>query len=293
MEDRRKLILAIDFNNILYSSYYGEKLINSKGQNINAIKGFFFKIKSYIDSFMPDYLVFANDLSRKLTFRYKMYPEYKGKRKQKDDNILFQLANALKIIDLLGYPIINNELYEADDVLAMISRLSEDNNMDVVIVSSDRDLYQLVTDHTSILSPRKNDIITPEFIMYNYGLTADQWIELKVLQGDSSDNIPGVRGIGPTTAEELMRTYINIENIYNHLNELPDKLQKKLIGGKNDIEFTRKLVTIVTDYKLIDLKIKNFERGYIFANDVYKLISELEIPSIYDIINQYMIVGVQ
>ena len=90
-----------------------------------------------------------------------------------------------------------------------------------------------------------------------------------------------------------MRTYTTIENIYNHLNELPDKLQKKLISGKNDIEFTRKLVTIVTDYKLIDLKIKNFERGYIFANDVYKLIGELEIPSIYDIINQYMIVGVQ
>ena len=110
-----KLVLAIDFNNILFGSYYGAPLINSKGMNVNAIKGFFFKLRSLKETFNPDYIVMANDLSREKTFRRRMYPPYKAQRKPHDEDIITQLKYGQQLAALMGYKFINNELYEADD----------------------------------------------------------------------------------------------------------------------------------------------------------------------------------
>ena len=137
----RPLILGIDFNNMVFGSYYGEKLINSKGINTNAIKGFFMKLKSLKDSLNPDYIVFANDLSRDRTFRRKLYKPYKAQRKEHDPDIMLQLKYTAQIAALIGYKFINNEMYEADDVLGMISKYTTDNNMDMILASSDKDMY--------------------------------------------------------------------------------------------------------------------------------------------------------
>ena len=148
---KKEIVLGIDFNNVVFGSYYGQKLINSKNINVNAIKGFFFKLKSFKDIFDPDYIVIANDISRSKTFRRKLYPPYKAQRKEHDPDVLLQLKYASQIVSLLGYPMINNEEYEADDVLGMISKFVNERDMTMIIASSDRDLYQLINDDTYIL----------------------------------------------------------------------------------------------------------------------------------------------
>ena len=288
----RKTVLAIDFNNILFMSYYGQPLINSRGINVNAVKGFFFKLRILRDMFDPDYIVCASDLSRAKTFRRKMYPPYKAQRGTSDPAVIAQMKYASQIFALLGFQTINNEYYEADDILGMISRFSERNDMDCVIVSSDKDLYQLITDHTFILSPKNSELINKEYMMNNYQLTPEQWIELKILQGDKGDNIPGIRGIGNITALKLMQTYGDIANVYNNLDKLTNKVRELLIAGRNDIPLMRDLVTIVTDYSRIDLSMKNIQRVQPFEFELFDLINELEIHSLvnlmkYNLLPQY------
>lgn len=285
----RKLVLGIDFNNMMFGSYYAAPLINEHGMNVNAIKGFFFKLKALKETFNPDLIVFANDISRSKTFRRKLYPEYKAQRKVHNDDIINQMRVTSHIISLLGYQFINNELYEADDVLGMISRYVSERGYDMIIASSDRDMYQLVNDNVFILSPRNNEIIDREYMYNKYQLTPEQWIELKMLQGDRSDNIPGIPGIGEKTALYLMQQYGSIDNIYNNLNNLKAGIATALIGGKNLLELTRTLVTIVTDYTKIDLQEDMLKRKDIFCMDIYNTIAELQINSLFNVMNYVLI----
>lgn len=281
----RKLVVGIDFNNVLFGSYYGQPLINSRGMNVNAIKGFFFRIKSLKDMFDPDYIVIANDISRERTFRRKLYKKYKAQRKPHDADIMLQLKYAAQIASLLGYPFINNDLYEADDILGMISKYTAENNMDMIIASSDKDLYQLVNDKTFIISPKNKDLIDHNWLMDNYRLTPEQWIELKMLQGDRSDNIPGIPGVGEITALKLMQQYGSIENIYNHLNSFKPSLKDMLINGESTLPLTRELVTIITDYTKIDLKADMLERKEVYTDELFQVLSQLELHSLYNVMN--------
>lgn len=283
--EERKLVIGIDFNNILFGSYYGQSLINSKGINVNAIKGFFFKIKSLKDMFNPDYIVIANDISRERTFRRKLYKPYKAQRKTHDSDIITQMKYASQLASLLGYPFISNELYEADDVLGMISKFTTEQNMDMIIISSDKDLYQLISDRTFIHSPRIKDLIDITWLMDNYKLTPDQWIDLKILQGDRSDNIPGIQGIGEITALKLMQQFGSIESIYSNINTLKPSLKELLNRGKEVLPLTRELVTIITDYTKIELTASMLERKEVFSDDVYRLLEELELYSLFNVMN--------
>lgn len=287
--EERKLVIGIDFNNILFGSYYGQSLINSKGINVNAIKGFFFKIKSLKDMFNPDYIVIANDISRERTFRRKLYKPYKAQRKAHDSDIITQMKYASQLASLLGYPFISNELYEADDVLGMISKFTTEQNMDMIIISSDRDLYQLISDTTFIHSPRVKDLIDNTWLMDNYKLTPDQWIDLKILQGDRSDNIPGIQGIGEITALKLMQQFGSIDNIYTNLNTLKPSLKDLLERGREILPLTRELVTIITDYAKIELTASMLERKEVFSDDVYRLLEELELYSLFNVMNYSLI----
>lgn len=277
----RKLILAIDFNNFVFRGYYGEKRFNSKGMNVNAIKNFFLKLRGLKDSINPDYIVFANDLSRDKTFRRKLYKGYKAQRKPKDDDIIEQMKYIQQITALLGYPFINHEEYEADDILGMISRLGLDNEMDTVIVSSDKDLYQLVDDHVFIYSFRDQDLIDRLWLDENYRLTPAQWIELKMLQGDRSDNIPGVNGIGEVTALKLMQHYKDIDSIYKHLGYLKPKTKLLLEQGRHGLDLTRELVTIVTDYHRLNLSLDSLKRSEIDSAEIFRTLNELELDLDY------------
>lgn len=285
----RKIVLAIDFNNVVFASYYGQHLINSKGVNVNAVKGFFYKLKSLMDVFNPDYIVLANDLSREKTFRRKLYKPYKAQRKPVDEDIIKQMSYISTLVSLLGYPMINDEKYEADDVLGMISRMAEDQGMDTVIISSDKDLYQLITDHVYVMSPRNSEIIDSYWLKNNYKLTPDQWIELKMLQGDRSDNIPGVPGIGEVTALQLMQDYHSIDGIYQNLKSLKPKVKETLINAKDDMELMRKLVTIITDYSLIGLTPDMLKLTEAYPKEIYLMLNDLEVYSLLNLF-QYEII---
>lgn len=288
-ENSKPIVLGIDFNNMLIGSYYGEKLYNSKGINVNAIKGFFFRLKMLKDIFNPDYIVFANDLSRERTFRRKLYPQYKAQRKELDPEIPPQMRYASQLISLLGYKFINNELYEADDILGMLSRYVNQKDMYMIIASSDGDLYQLITDDTYIFSPRNKELIDKSYMNNKYKLTPNQWIEYKMLLGDTSDNIPGVYGIGKITALKLMQDFKSIENIYNHLNILKPSIKESLISHKDKFTLTRELITIITDYNKINLNDSIFERNEIYINELYQLINELELYSLIDVMKYSLI----
>lgn len=286
-----KIVLCIDFNNVVFMSYYSQPLLNSKNMNVNAIKGFFYKLKSYIETFNPTHIVLCNDISRSKTFRRKMYKAYKSQRKESDPDIVLQMEYVSRLISLLGIPIINNELYEADDLLGMISRLVGDNmeDTDTVIVSSDRDLYQLIDDHTFIMNPKNGEIIDSYWLEDNYKLTPDQWIELKMLQGDRGDNIPGIPGIGEVSALRLITEYTDIENVYKHLNQVKPKISDLLIRHKDDLDLMRKLVTIVTDYKLLDLNVDMLKMKDPIASEILLLLNELELYSLINIFNYDLI----
>lgn len=281
----RKLVIGIDFNNMVFGSYYGQPLINSKGMNVNAIKGFFFKIKSLKDMFSPDYIVIANDLSREKTFRRKLFRQYKAQRKPHDPDIMIQMKYASQIAALLGYPFINNDMYEADDVLGMISKYTSENDMDMIIASSDKDLYQLVSDKTFILSPKNKDLIDENWLMDNYKLTPQQWIELKMLQGDKSDNIPGIPGVGEITALKLMQTFGSIDSIYSHLGSLKPALKDTLLKEQSVLPLTRELVTIVTDYNKIGFTGDMITRNEIFENELFSVLQELELHSLFSVMS--------
>lgn len=279
----QKLILIIDFNNVLFTSYYGQKLINQHGYNVNAVKGFFTKLKNLKDIFDPDFIVFARDLSRVKTFRRKLFPDYKAQRKPMDPDIFSQMKMAQQIVALLGFSIISHELYEADDIMGMISRFGEEHEMDSIIISSDRDIYQLITDHTFVMSPRNSDLIDKNYLQEHYQLTPEQWIELKILQGDRSDNIPGIPGIGEVTALQLMQQYGSIQNIYQSMDQLKPKIQSLLTQYQDTLDLTRKLVTIETDYTLIDLKEEMLYRHDVFTNEVWDILADQQLYSLFDI----------
>ena len=279
----RKLILIIDFNNVLFTSYYGQKLINQHGYNVNAVKGFFTKLKNLKDIFDPDFIVFARDLSRVKTFRRKLFPDYKAQRKPMDPDIFSQMKMAQQIVALLGFSIISHELYEADDIMGMISRFGEEHEMDSIIISSDRDMYQLITDHTFVMSPRNSDLIDKNYLQEHYQLTPDQWIELKILQGDRSDNIPGIPGIGEVTALQLIQQYGSIQNIYQSMDQLKPKIQSLLTKYQDTLDLIRKLVTIETNYTLIDLKEEMLYRHDVFTNEVWDILADQQLYSLFDI----------
>ena len=285
-----KLVLGIDFNNMLFGSYYGEKLINSKGVNVNAVKGFFFKMQSLKQIFDPDYIVIANDLSREKTFRKKLYKPYKAQRKAKDEDIITQMRLTETICSLIGYPFINNPEYEADDALGMISRFVNEHGMDMVIISTDRDLYQLVSDHTVIYNSRSKDVIDRAWMYEKYRLTPEQWIELKMLQGDRSDNIPGIPGVGEVTALKLMQQFGSIDGIYSHLPMLNPSLRDTLINGQNVLPLTRELVTIITDHTKIGLQEEQLEMKECYTSELYSLLSELELPSLFNVMKYSLLV---
>ena len=282
------LILGIDFNNMVYGSYYGNPLYNKQGKNVNAIRGFFTKFQLIFDNLNPDYIIFANDLSRTNTFRRKLYENYKAQRKPTDDDVIFQVQQTSILVKALGFKFLNDPLYEADDILGMVSKWCFDNNHDMIIISSDRDLYQLINEHVQIYSFIKHEMINSEYMEEHYKLTPSQWIELKMIQGDPSDNIPGIKGVGKVTALKLMQEFGSIENIYQNLVNFSNGLRTKLINGKESLPLMRELVTILTDYSKINFDISSLLRSEPDEKILKESLCILQLPSLIPVINDLL-----
>lgn len=239
-------LLVVDGNSILNRAFYGIKPLTTKdGQFTNAIYGFltmFDRIKADVK---PDAVAIAFDLKAK-TFRHKMYDLYKANRKGMPEELHQQMAPLKELLTDLGYRIVTCEGYEADDILGTLSKACADTGNTCVIATGDRDSLQLVNDSVSVrLAKNLNGTMmyTPEVVEAEYGVPPKKLIEIKAIQGDTSDNIPGVAGIGPKGATDLIQKYDNIDYIYEHLDELDIKpgMRAKLENSKENAFLSRKL----------------------------------------------------
>ena len=241
-------LLVIDGNSILNRAFYGIRLLsNKKGVFTNAITGFFNIYLKLIGSFRPDGAAVAFDLKAP-TFRHKQYDGYKAGRKGMPEELHMQLPYVKEILRAMNIPVIECEGYEADDILGTLSAVCDKSGNECIISTGDRDSFQLITDRVSVnLASMKEDVFyTPAKIMEVYGVTPPEMIEVKALMGDSSDNIPGVPGIGEKTALSLIGKYHNIDSIYADLEavEVTKSVRAKLESGKESAYLSRFLGTI-------------------------------------------------
>ncbi len=241
-------LLVIDGNSILNRAFYGIRLLsNKKGMFTNAITGFFNIYLKLISAFNPDGAAVAFDLKAP-TFRHKMYDGYKAGRKGMPDELAMQLPVVKELLKVMGVTVIECEGYEADDILGTLSAECEKRGCECIIATGDRDSFQLVTEKVTVnLAATKEDVLyTPEKIMEVYGVTPPQMIEVKALMGDSSDNIPGVAGIGEKTALSLIQKYHSIAEIYENIDtiDVTKSVREKLIKGEESCRMSRDLGTI-------------------------------------------------
>ncbi len=241
-------LLIIDGNSILNRAFYGIRLLsNKKGMFTNAITGFFNIYLKLISNFKPDGAAVAFDLKAP-TFRHKKYEGYKAGRKGMPDELAMQLQPVKDLLKAMGVTVIECEGYEADDILGTISAECDRNGYECIIATGDRDSFQLITDRVTVnLASNKEDIpYTPEKIMKVYGVTPLQMIDVKALMGDSSDNIPGVAGIGEKTALSLIQKYHSIDEIYENIDtiEVTKSVREKLIKGEENCRLSYELGTI-------------------------------------------------
>ncbi len=245
-------LLALDGNSIINRAFYGIKLLTTKdGRYTNAVYGFINILNRLTELEKPDGIAIAFDLKAP-TFRHKMYAEYKAGRKGMPEELAGQLPIMKEWLTLAGYTCIECETYEADDILGTLSALCEKSGDECVIATGDRDSLQLISDSTRVLLAATK-MGKPEIINYDkaalfekYGLTPKEMIELKSLMGDSSDNIPGVAGVGEKTATDLISRFHSIDYIYENLDALDIKasVRQKLADGKESAYLSRKLGTI-------------------------------------------------
>ena len=260
-------LLVIDGNSIVNRAYYGIRPLTTKdGQFTQAIYGFLNMLLKIKNEENPEAVAVAFDLKAP-TFRHKAYSGYKANRKGMPQELASQMPPLKELLSLLGYRIVTCEGYEADDILGTFADACEKSGDECVIATGDRDSLQLVSDKTSVhLCTNKQDILyTPEKITEEYGVTPKELIEIKAIQGDISDNIPGVAGIGPKGAGELIRKYHSVEYIYEHIDELDikDGVRNKLKNSKENALLSRmlgeicKTVPIDTDPKNYIVKMED------------------------------------
>lgn len=246
-----KKLLIVDGNSILNRAFYGIRpLSNSEGLPTNAIYGMMTMLKKHLDAVKPDYAVIAYDLKAK-TFRHKMCNFYKANRKPMPEDLAIQLPYAKECSAFLGFHIVELEGFEADDVIGTVTRLSKSSDVHSYVLTGDRDSLQLINDNTSvILVKNKEDVLYNESTFVSeYGVTPTQYIDVKAIMGDSSDNIPGVAGIGEKGAFKLISEFGSLDKLYEgYLNSsLSQGMKDKLTNGKEMAYVSKTLATIILD----------------------------------------------
>ena len=248
-------ILLVDGNAMLFRAYYASKygrmMTTSNGIPTNAVYGFITMFKKALELIQPDYVCVAWD-SGKPTFRHQTYDAYKGTRKQLDEELIVQMPIVREYLDSAHISRYEQEGIEADDIIGSLSKKYSEH--ETIILSSDRDLLQLVDASTTVLLMKKGitemQMVDEKECMDSFGVTPPQIIELKGLMGDTSDNIPGVKGVGEKTALNLLTQYGTVSNVYEHIDEIKGKLKEKLVDGKELAELSLYLATIVRDADL-------------------------------------------
>ena len=279
-------IVLIDGHSIINRAFYGvPDLTNKDGLHTNGIFGFVNILFKILEEEKPDYLTVAFDVHHP-TFRHEMFKEYKGTRKGMPQELHEQVPVVKELLTAMGIQVMELPGYEADDLLGTVANRSEAKGMDVLVVSGDRDLLQIVTDHIRVCIP-KTKRGTTEYEMYytkdvqeKYGLLPKQIIELKALMGDSSDNIPGVPGIGEKTATAILQQFENVENAHAHLDEIKPKRAKENLEAHYDMAIMSKKLATIEINAPYEYDWESARTGNVFTKEAYELCQKLELKKL-------------
>ncbi|MFC2603838.1 MAG: 5'-3' exonuclease H3TH domain-containing protein, partial [Treponema sp.] len=247
-----KTVYILDSYGLIFRCYFAfinRPLTNVAGQNISALFGFFRNLHAVFEHYKPQLLIAAFD-SKTLTFRHKMYAEYKATRNKTPEDLHAQVPWIEDILNALGVPVLQCDGYEADDIIATVTKKCVESGRPCRILSGDKDLMQLVDENTQILKPDSGTIwkVTGEDgVAAEWGVKPSQLLDLLSLYGDTSDNIPGIKGIGVKTAGKLLNDYGDLDGIYAHIEEIKGAVKQKLSDGKEDAYFSRDLVKLCAE----------------------------------------------
>ena len=299
-------LTIIDTFGFLFSNYYALPYLKAKnGTPTGMITGFMNFISNLGRDYKTDYILFSID-SKGKNFRNEIYPEYKANRSEAPEELKTQLPICIELIKEMGFKSIEKEGYESDDIIASITKLAKQQNIRVIIVTHDKDMYQLIDDDkVEIYDPRKKLIINEDEAIKKFEVHPKDFINFQALLGDSSDNVPGVKGIGQKTASKLINEYHTLENIYQNIENMKGAVKKRLIDGKEKAFLSRELVTLKDDLfdtinldefkfpkvnpiikvadKLIDLDmnkiVEKVQKEGMFIKTINPKINKLQIPS--------------
>ena len=276
--------ILVDGNNLLFRSYYataytGNFMRNSEGFPTNGLFGFVNMINKIISEEKPTYIAVAFDVGK--TFRHEKYSEYKGGRDETPDDLKKQFPVAKKILEAMGIKYLECPGYEADDIIGTLAKMVDiDDDFIATIISSDKDLLQLISNDVEVKLLKQKDFIrmNHDTFVETYGIEPIRMVDLKGLMGDSSDNIPGVKGIGEKTALKLLQKYVSVEGVYEHIDEISGAVKNKLVDGKDSAFASKEIATIYKDVPL-NITLKDIKYEGEDADKLVTIFSDLEFYS--------------
>lgn len=278
--NKSKTIYLVDASSIFFRAYYAIPFMQSQKTKIqtSAVYGYLTTTLKILEQFKPQYLMYCFD-RKEPSHRLKYYKEYKANREEMPEDLEAQMPYIHKATEYMGIPKIDLKGYEADDLIGSLACWAEKNKAQAVVVSSDKDFAQLVSARIKLYDPMKEIYYDINGVQKKWGVRPDQIVDYLAIVGDASDNIPGVRGIGPKGAQKLLAEHNNLENLYSCTNQVPDKLAQKLTDSKKEAFLSQKLARIVTDLKLVS-QFEDFEKKDMKQKEMLECLDQLEFRSL-------------
>jgi DNA polymerase I len=300
MAEARKKLAIIDGKSVFYRGYYALPNLSTKdGTPTGGVYGFAAMALELLKKLQPDYVCVAWDKPKtNIRARLKIYPEYKAGRKAPPPDFYAQIPLLHELLQAFGWPLYELDDYEADDIMGTFATQAKDKGVETMLITSDLDALQLVNSHTHVYALKKGftniELFDPDSFIAKYGIEPDQFLDLKALKGDGSDNIPGVPGVGEKTALELIKAYKTLDGVYEHLPDIKESLRKKLEAGKDLAYMSKKLACIWTDTP-IKLNLKDMDGTKINTAELRDMLQKLEFRSLLNALpaNMQMVVPSQ
>lgn len=279
-------VLLIDALNLIFRAYYAfikNPLKNSKGENTSALYGFTVMLLRMLKEESPDYIAVVFD-SPTGSPRESIFPEYKANRPPPPEELVEQIGKVKELCDRLGIARVEREGLEADDAIGILTKEARSKGMEVAIATSDKDLMQLVDEHTQLITTKKGISetirITPDAVVEKLGVEPKQIVDFLSLMGDKSDNIPGVKGVGETTARDLLSNYGSLEKVLENLEQVqPPRVAKRIADDLENLDLSRRLVELIMDADL-DTTVEELRRRDVPPEEIKNLLMELEFFSL-------------
>ena len=281
-KNNKKRLFIIDGYATLYRAHYAlirNPLTTTAGIPTSAVFGFANQVFQLLEEENPDYIVAAFD-SKGKNFRHELYTDYKANRSAMPDEIQTQLPYLWELLDGMNIPVLRIEGVEADDIIGTVAKMCEKDDLQCNIVSGDKDFMQLINDKTLLYAPqarrREKEIFNAQKVSEKWGVGPEHIIDLLGLMGDSSDNVPGVEGVGPVTAKKLIQKFGSMEKIYENIDQIEnEKMRERLLNNKDNAFLSKQLVTILTDVT-VDASLSDFEKKEANNTKLESIFKELE-----------------